>query len=382
MQSQALDESRSAMYSALQVSRGHSGKHRITAKWYPDIRQARVDPPARGLHFQTIGKADSRGNVWLNQEELLYLVERGSLECFWLNEPGPPMSLQAVYAAVFGNTTIRKNSCEIERYQVYSYLKRLGFIVQRAPTYEDVSNNNQLANQGNPQHFALSLLDTIKHSTVSILRNLKFLIPAATFLKGIFHDVEKSRPFKNFVGYGNIFKHNAINVFRSIFSPENRKIFHSYKEIYKSLDFIPCNEPPKTANHLNKNKEQLPTESTALFRVIFHVWKPRPNFSKKSPGTPDFFISVIDTKEFNVPTLEQTLSLLDNVHVKGYKIKNPVKNNDKSQKVRGLTIPQQMNLLKRGYRNIIIAAVDSGIINMTSVADVPFGQEHVYYPYN
>ncbi|VVT55851.1 uncharacterized protein SAPINGB_P004770 [Magnusiomyces paraingens] len=103
---------------------------------------------------------------------------------------------------------------------------------------------------------------------------------------------------------------------------------------------------------------------------------------KKSPGTPDFFISVIDTKEFNVPTLEQTLSLLDNVHVKGYKIKNPVKNNDKSQKVRGLTIPQQMNLLKRGYRNIIIAAVDSGIINMTSVADVPFGQEHVYYPYN
>jgi arginine/lysine/ornithine decarboxylase len=48
------------------------------------------------------------------------------MECFWEN--GVPMSLQAVYACCIGS----KDDGSIERLQVYSYLKRLGFIVQRA----------------------------------------------------------------------------------------------------------------------------------------------------------------------------------------------------------------------------------------------------------
>lgn len=121
-QDSALQSSRQAMYSALSGTRAHTSKNHCTATWIDEIRLARVEQ-ARGGHFMSMGRADSFGTIWLYPEELLYLVERGSLECFF--PQGLQMSLQAVYACAVTNAS------ELETYQIYSHLRKIGFIVQR-----------------------------------------------------------------------------------------------------------------------------------------------------------------------------------------------------------------------------------------------------------
>jgi len=88
-----------------------------------------------------MGKADTTGRLHLLPEEALYLVERGNLDLRWpaghydgYNE-GMPFSLQSAYAVLIG-----KLGLTLERYTVYTGLKRSGYIVHRAPGWypEDV----------------------------------------------------------------------------------------------------------------------------------------------------------------------------------------------------------------------------------------------------
>lgn len=128
-QDSALAKSRQAMYSALSGTRAHTSKNHCTATWINEIRLARVEQ-AKGGHFMSMGRADSFGTIWLYPEELLYLVERGSLECFF--PQGLQMSLQAVYACAITNDS------ELETYQIYSHLRKIGFIAQRHSALDPV----------------------------------------------------------------------------------------------------------------------------------------------------------------------------------------------------------------------------------------------------
>ncbi|KAF3915221.1 hypothetical protein ABW20_dc0108597 [Dactylellina cionopaga] len=133
LQSNTLDDSRNAMFQALSVERSHNGKNRVTATWHPSRRLARVHTQ-RGVLFKSMGRADKSGTIWLLPEELIYMVERGSMECFY-EEGGLEadisinisMSLQAVYAAALEATG------GLERYQVYANLRRSGYLVYRDP---------------------------------------------------------------------------------------------------------------------------------------------------------------------------------------------------------------------------------------------------------
>lgn len=85
---------------------------------------------ARGPHFKSIGRADSTGTIYLIPEEVIYLLERGSMSLY--NPRGDTrISLQGCY------TSCLRACGGLERYVVYAYLKRLGFIVQRANTFDD-----------------------------------------------------------------------------------------------------------------------------------------------------------------------------------------------------------------------------------------------------
>ncbi|KAI5306005.1 hypothetical protein KEM56_002555, partial [Ascosphaera pollenicola] len=110
-------------------------------------------PNPRGQFFKNMGKADTNNRVWLLPEEALYLIERGSLDIrFPAREPvsitvpstetsqvqtitgsvededgGIPMSLQAAYAMMLG-----RSGLSMERYTVYSGLRRGGYTVVRA----------------------------------------------------------------------------------------------------------------------------------------------------------------------------------------------------------------------------------------------------------
>lgn len=106
-------------------------------------------PYPRGQYFRTMGKADRWNRVWLLPEEALYLLERGSLDIMWpLSSTGPsasaggddngddelsiPMSLQAAYACFIGH-----GGLTLERFTVYSGLKRLGYTLVRAPGWDE-----------------------------------------------------------------------------------------------------------------------------------------------------------------------------------------------------------------------------------------------------
>lgn len=99
-------------------------------------------PNPRGQYFKSIGRADRWNRVWLLPEEALYLLERGSLDIRWPvseeergeteDDEGIPMSLQAAYACFMGRAGLT-----MERFSVYTGLRRLGYTVIRAPGWYD-----------------------------------------------------------------------------------------------------------------------------------------------------------------------------------------------------------------------------------------------------
>ncbi|KAG8861286.1 tRNA-splicing endonuclease subunit sen54 [Serendipita sp. 411] len=149
-QKHTLDLARRAMYDVLSAPREIQTKRLSQAIWIPTLSRAHI-VENRGSIFNSLGYTIRRpGNtskrLELLPEETLYLIERGSMLC-WKEAPGlyeqlqdqdeqdpikplgTPMSVQQCFTDMLGvqDTTM-------ERYQVYSYLKRFGYIVRRAQT--------------------------------------------------------------------------------------------------------------------------------------------------------------------------------------------------------------------------------------------------------
>lgn len=147
------------MHTALSWPRLHHSKHKVVGFYAPDgpVPPAGVDlqtnmgvpmdscayvPNPKGQYFKSIGRADRWNRVWLLPEEALYLLERGSLDIRWPvseedrgeteDDEGVPMSLQAAYACFMGRAGLT-----MERFSVYTGLRRLGYTVIRAPGWYD-----------------------------------------------------------------------------------------------------------------------------------------------------------------------------------------------------------------------------------------------------
>jgi tRNA-splicing endonuclease subunit Sen54 len=150
-----LAAARDAMHTALSGTRVHSEKSHLRATWFPSLGLARVRN-ARGNHFRAMGRTDKAGSTWLRPEETLYLLERGNLDGWVLldedlkgrvafgaaleeelelliEDRSTPMSLQSAYAWCL---SAGDGVC-LERYQVYAQLRRIGYVVIRAPSWDD-----------------------------------------------------------------------------------------------------------------------------------------------------------------------------------------------------------------------------------------------------
>jgi tRNA-splicing endonuclease subunit Sen54 len=120
-------------------------------------------PNPKGQYFRTLGQADRWNRLWLLPEEALYLLERGSLDIRWPVPPsneeengdveeGVPMSVQAAYASLIG-----RGGLSMERFSVYSGLKRAGYVVVRAPSWDDsVAEEPATVDIGSSTHVAHS----------------------------------------------------------------------------------------------------------------------------------------------------------------------------------------------------------------------------------
>ncbi|THH30528.1 hypothetical protein EUX98_g3655 [Antrodiella citrinella] len=209
-------------------------------------------------------------------EEAIYLVERGSMFCWKALEDisprmngleemeGAPMSVQQVFAEMIGTEDLT-----LEKYQVFAYLKRLGYVVMRtkapSPAY----------------------LTAAPHVPLSVRTSGWFSRLLAAFT-GTFSKV--------------------LRVFRR--TPEFWRpgLFHhglTYSSMFKSLRVIP-------SGHSTPLQVSAPdTQQPSIYDIFYNVYKPATPFKKTAPSKPDFQIVVVNARTTPMPTLSELTDLFD-----------------------------------------------------------------------
>lgn len=134
LQTSLLDASRSALFTAVSSGvRSHSSKAHNRATWDKDLQRAYIvtanDPAlppsalnsggasasAHGVHFLTMGRYHAtRKRMELLPEEALYLLERGTLECWTSHgKAAVPMTVQHAWSQM-----VRADGLDVQKYQV------------------------------------------------------------------------------------------------------------------------------------------------------------------------------------------------------------------------------------------------------------------------
>jgi tRNA-splicing endonuclease subunit Sen54 len=361
-----LEASRQAMHDALSHTRIHPPKAYLRGYYYgeeglkrdevvaEELRQGLDDDhivvvdSSRGPHFKTMGKTTQgrkHGSIWLLPEEALYLVERGNLDLWWptrssfagvleaiqgsdnpaqtdyqaQDDQGVPMSLQAAYAMLIGNDG-EKGKVSLERYTVYANLKRTGYAISRAPDW----GSNTIVE---------------RHDATGIQR-AKESSRLFTWLCGLFAESEIERPL-----YGPLVRPG---------------MYRSYNAIYRQIAIIPCHKPCVVPMEPAPPPEE-------PFRVAFFLWKASKlaTFAKSNPGAPDFRVAITDARSSSVPTLTQITSLLESTP---WDPPNPDWEGDLKSYGR----------LKHGWRNVVLAVNDQGVISYLQLGEAAFGEEQMY----
>jgi len=330
------------MHNALSFQRVHTPKNHSLATYHPETNMAYAYTP-RGPLFARMGAVlsateDPLGNdelrgkrLWLLPEEVLYLMDRGTIDVRWPpageggegEGEGLVMSLQGAYAMFMGDEGRVGGALTFERYAVYSNLKRAGYTVHRAPSWD--SDDGE---RGSECYATIPGMTRAWHVGL----------------------------FNYYTSWWNIWgtDDKVTDTERAEGPLVRNKLYRSYPEIYRRLALIPYHDP--TAQFGPKDPE---SATDPAFRITYHVWKPGSTTYKKSaPGPPDFRVAVVNARDSAVPTLEQIGALLETTPYKP-----PPDNMQIYQK------------LKHGYKNVILAIVDQGVVSYLRIADAAFGRE-------
>ncbi|EXJ75099.1 uncharacterized protein A1O5_01795 [Cladophialophora psammophila CBS 110553] len=408
-QASALDASLLAMHTALSAVRVQTAKNHVVGQYLPDEDDWRWDSDEstgrngrcvvvykfKSPHLKVMGQADRNNWVWLLPEEALFLLERGSLDIRWPDvndenngvltgkedkpcnvaaaeedaaaqepptvapenrtdttttpsvEPSPgelPMSLQGAYASFIG-----KDGLTLERYTVYAGLKRAGYIVQRAPTWNDTHPS-----QANG-HGCQSVLSPISPSppSASASGRSQFRGTVATLVNRLVSWLLKPSQDRSCPSLG------------PLVAPG---LYRNYADIFRALALIPYHEPSSTNATHNSDPVSSPRQQApeAPFRIHFHVWKPNVSatYKKTSPPPEDYRICVVDARSTpSMPSLSEIGPLLD------------------AQPEDSLSRAQAGRLetrLKYGRKNVLLAVVDMGVVSYLRLSDACFGAEKLY----
>ncbi|KAH9480353.1 putative tRNA-splicing endonuclease subunit sen54 [Psilocybe cubensis] len=288
LQLHVLDRSRNAMFETLRATRTISSKVVSYATWHADIGRTHVTV-ARGIHFSNMGHSAPRSvlgedgtakiqkRLELLPEEAIYLIERGSLFCWkdidldmgiipgMTEINGSPMSVQQAFSEMIG-----REDLTLEKFQVYSYLKRLGYVVTRA-TPPDT-------------YYPVPPPRTVSSPTSSILTRIKSLFPlwVSSISRTLFGGFNWWRP----VGISRWFSYDK-----------------SYPSLFRAMRFLPAGHgvPLNTVGQ----KKSTP------YQIFYNLYKPSTPFKKSAPPPPDFQIVVINARTTPMPTLQELTDLFD-----------------------------------------------------------------------
>ncbi|KAF8125714.1 tRNA-splicing endonuclease subunit sen54 N-term-domain-containing protein [Boletus edulis] len=315
LQLHILDRSRDAMFEALRAKRTISSKTISYGIWYPSIDRVHVTT-ARGIHFSAMGYSISRTaqdncqsppsklpkRLELLPEEALYLIERGALFCYKSfsggaslvdsskhesQSQGAPMSVQQSFAEMIG-----REDLTLERYQVYAYLKRLGFILMRAepPTPEY------------PVAPPVSLPPAKPQTGTRRLSELfSCLVSKVMSVARLFHRINWWRRLQLHQ------QKTTRTSFICALLPALNSCVLQLEDIFKALRFIPCGHTIPLYRPAIKSEPT--SESSSPYKVFFHAYKPSTPFRKTAPPAPDFYVVVVDARTTPIPSLQELTAL-------------------------------------------------------------------------
>ena len=358
-QADALSAAREHMHDALSVERIHQPKSHMLATYNAESNTALV-VDWRGPHGTTMGKDTVVGTkvivgkdgkskevkvrkTSLLPEECLWLVERGSLDLRWpaastgaerdVDEEartGMPMSLQAAYAMIFGREEETGGKLTLEKYIVYTALKRAGYIVLRADDWDG--------------------LGTVRDPPADAVHLSQQHAPYQSLWTQYWTRIFATKPTEP--------EHPPHR--RAIGPLVTPGLYRSYAQIYRLLQLIPYHDPT-----LPSADPQPPKSNPTPFHLHWYVYKAEgaraAKFKKSVPGEPDYRISVVDARETSVPSLTELSDLLATTPYDPY--------------------GKPGNLYARlthGYRNVILAVVNQGIVSYLRISDSPFGTEKLW----
>ncbi|WFD01346.1 tRNA-splicing endonuclease subunit sen54 [Malassezia obtusa] len=265
-QSKALALSRDALFSAIRTERAHSSKTLSTATWDPVLRRAFVFTQ-RGQSCTHIGVTERRHvdgravtHLELLPEETVYLMERGALDCRLTRTPGEvpseaahaaciPLSVAQAYAQVLGT-----DGATLARYQIYAYLKRLGYIVQRAEVVERVrARAAPPAPRRRPAAWLAALGAAVLRVLAACVRRMQYVARLVT------SRVRRTRGLLR-IAPGD-----------------------TYERVFDALRIVP------TAARVP------PAGGADVLAPFFYAWRPATHYRRTQPPPPEFRICVLET---------------------------------------------------------------------------------------
>jgi len=319
----------------------------------------------KGSIFYSVGRhipgaaRDQPGarKLWLLPEEALFLVERGSLDLWWPLRPlrdifpppatatedgggeqaaaaaalppmhdeeyemGLPLSLQAAYSLLIGRDGER-GKISLQKYQVYSSLKRAGYYIMRSAPLPRPAAAPQP-----PSPPELTLWQWLVSSVARSSSSRRGESAAAP------------PPLGPLVRPG---------------------LYRSYRDVYARFHIIPRHKPGAVPWRPGDEEEEVRAEEP--FRVQFHLWRSsQASWTRTRTPAPDFHLAVVDAQDSSVPTLQQISALLASTPA--------------APPASGGGPARLYQRLRQGHRNVLVAVVDHGIINIMRFADAAFGEE-------
>ncbi|GLB39037.1 putative tRNA-splicing endonuclease subunit sen54 N-term [Lyophyllum shimeji] len=299
LQLHVLEHARAAMFDTLKATRTISSKAVSHAIWYPSIGRAHVTL-AKGIHFSSMGHSapgpvvDEKGVIKIQKrlellpEEAIYLVERGSLFCWKAVDldlskagledmPGAPMTVQQVYAEMIGVEDLT-----LDKLQVYTYLKRLGYAVTRA--------NPPTSYYPTPPPWPTQALADKTSPSRSIIQRILSIFPY--WLSRISRLWTK--PFDWW---------RPLRISRWLHHDKN------YPWMFRSLRFLSAGH--KIPIHHPDPEKRLEAKKRSPYQIFYNLYKPSTPFKRSAPPLPDFQIVVINARTTPMPTLQELTDLFD-----------------------------------------------------------------------
>ncbi|KAK7465282.1 tRNA-splicing endonuclease subunit sen54 [Stygiomarasmius scandens] len=310
LQQHILQRSRNAMFEALRATRSTANKNMSYGIWHPSLSRVSV-PIARGQLMQNIGhtvprpvpsldgpKTKTQKRLELLPEEAIYLIERGSLFCWKESEldysaavqpdifemvGGIPMTVQQAYSEM-----IDKENLTLERYQVYSYLKRLGYVVTRT----DPPNEHYPRAAPYPSSSMSSIPPQPGTSATTMKPSLLSRIFERIYR--MFHPFDWWKP---------------VRISRWLFKEKN------YGHIFRSLRLIPSGfgvplfTPPCSTTTQAAEESSDPRLKNSPYKPFFNLYKPPTPYKKSAPPPPDYQVVVVDARKTPMPSLYELTSL-------------------------------------------------------------------------